>query len=141
MNASVVNDSNVVLAGRRQSLLCVASTVGEIDYLSVRFWHIGYHYKVDGTGANAHDYVLVMNDSRVTIDNADEGITRLEFNPIRSSDGGEYLCRAIVNNTHPYELLYDIIHLNVTSKCSLILYCSHNKIIISCPQYPSLMSQ
>ena len=114
MNASVVNDSNVVLAGRRQSLLCVASTVGEIDYLSVRFWHISYHYKV--AGANAHDYLLVMNDSRVTIDNAEEGITRLEFNPIQSSDGGEYTCRAIVNNTHPYQLLYDIIHLNVTSK-------------------------
>ena len=59
-----------------------------------------------------------MNDSRVTIDNAEEGITRLEFNPLWSSDGGEYICRAIVNNA---QILYNIIHLNVTSKCSIVV--------------------
>ena len=61
---------------------------------------------------------ILETNSRVTVSNSSLYSSTLEFNPLRTSDGGQYQCVVTVMSGGPAVNITDEINLNVTSKWS-----------------------
>ena len=90
--------SNVSLAGTKQSLNCSVNP----PPMSASFMWL------------KDDDKILETDSRVT--NSSLYSSMLEFNPLRTSDGGQYQCVATVMSGGAAVNITDEINLNVTSK-------------------------
>ena len=96
---------NIVLAGTRRSLLC--STVNQSGSFQVQSETKAYNL----FGIDYYPFLTITtNSSRVIVHNITNGIARLDFNPILTSDGDEYIYKDYAGT------LYGLIHLNVTSE-------------------------
>ena len=62
------------------------------------------------------DDKILETDSRVTVSNSSLYSSMLEFNPLRTSDGGQYQCVVTVMSGGAAVNITDEINLNVTSK-------------------------
>ena len=91
-------ESNVSLAGTRQSLNCSVDPLVSASFM----WLV--------------DDKILETDSRVTVSNSSLYSSMLEFNPLRTSDGGQYQCVVTVMSGGAAVNITDEINLNVTSK-------------------------
>ena len=91
-------ESNVSLAGTRQSLNCSLSPLMSASFMWLK------------------DDEILETDSRVTVSNSSLYSFMLEFNPLRTSDGGQYQCVVTVMSGGAAVNITDEINLNVTSK-------------------------
>ena len=92
-------ESNVSLAGTRQLLNCSLSP----PTMSASFMWL-------------KDDEILETNSRVTVSNSSLYSSMLEFNPLRTSDGGQYQCVVTVMSGGAAVNITDEINLNVTSK-------------------------
>ena len=93
-------------AGENFSLFCNISMANALVY-SFKW------LKLDGGSMTTPDKT---NDSRVTVSNSSLYSSMLEFNPLRTSDGGQYQCVVTVMSGGAAVNITDEINLNVTSK-------------------------
>ena len=91
-------ESNVSLAGIRQSLNCSVDPTMSASFM----WLI--------------DDEILETNSRVTVSNSSLYSSMLEFNPLRTSDGGQYQCVVTVMSGGDAVNITDEINLNVISK-------------------------
>ena len=113
LKVSLDNTGSSVLAGTERSMLCSfvdrSAEIREMNFTFSRLEETLYRW--DEERVRRYDDVK-NNSSRVTLNNT--GFSHLiQFKPIRTSDGGEYVCRTQGSNT---QKLYGLIHLNVTSE-------------------------
>ena len=92
-------ESNASLAGTRQSLNCSLSP----QPMSASFMWL-------------KDDKILETDGRVTVSNNLLYSSMLEFNPLHTSDGGQYQCVVTVMSGGAAVNITDEINLNVTSK-------------------------
>ena len=93
--------SDVSLAGTKQSLNCSVNP----PPMSASFMWL-------------KDDKILESDSRVTVSNSSLYSSMLEFNPLHTSDGGQYQCVVTVMSGGAAVNITDEINLNVTSKCT-----------------------
>ena len=67
-------------------------------------------------GGGSVDVSEPTNNSRVTVSNSSQYNSRLEFNPLRTSDGGQYKCVVSVISEGAAVNITEEINLNVTSR-------------------------
>ena len=91
--------SDVSLAGTRQLLNCSVNP----PPMSASFMWL-------------KDDKILETNSRVTVSNSSLNSSLLEFNPLRTSDGGQYQCVVTVMSGGAAVNITDEIYLNVTSK-------------------------
>ena len=96
VEVSVEND--VSLAGTIQSLNCTVDPPMSASFM----WLV--------------DDEILETNSRVTVSNSSLYSSMLEFNPLRTSDGGQYQCVVTVMSGGAAVNITDEINLNVTSK-------------------------
>ena len=94
-------ESNVSLAGTRQLLYCPVDP----SPMSASFTWLVH---VNGE--------ILETNTRVTVSNSSLYSSMLEFNPLRTSDGGQYQCVVTVMSGGAAVNITDEINLNVTSK-------------------------
>ena len=71
------------------------------------------------------DSPVNTSDSRITVSSLTSTISKLQFNPLRTSDGGQYQCVATVMSGGNSANLTDEIDLNVTSKWNITSIIHH----------------
>ena len=97
---SVVGEDGPLLAGTSRSLLCTVS--GSVTSV------VQFSWRRNGSP--------LVNNSRVLLSTDSHNTSSLQFNPLRTSDGGLYQCEVtLTNNTEIVNVTGDI-ELNVTGE-------------------------
>ena len=123
LNMSLDNLGSTVLAGTKRSIIC--SVIDHPSVMSGIFLSsLLITYQLFDLNVQEYIPIEIMNTSQVTVHNILEGIARLDFNSIRSSDGGEYEYVAQATNKGIFVSLSGFITINVISEqnCTLTKY-------------------
>ena len=104
LNISVDQGSTPLLAGTSRSLSCsICSPVASANFT----------WMENGSPVNTSDSRIILNSTANT--------STLQFNPLLTSDGGQYQCVATLISVDNFVDLTDQIDLNVTSKWKHLL--------------------
>ena len=112
---SLDNLSSTVLAGTKRSLLCsVNQPSAATNNIFLRF--IPHIYSFSDLKVQGYYSTGITNNSQVIVRNILNDIARLDFNSIRTSDGGQYGYRVQITNRGNFVYLYGLTTINVTGK-------------------------